>query len=150
MESFTDSSWEGGSCSCDGNAEVPGGPEPPLGLPGLSVEGGRIWASCGRVGKKNQIRKGEGKDGQPDQYDKYLFVDEWAYGVIRKCADCAPKARQVFDICTLLEQRCRDLSIRNRAAKRRLPNAYCWIDRNKDSIPVEVLSDVVLKYYKKA
>jgi hypothetical protein len=74
----------------------------------------------------------------PDEDDTYEYRSGHFFQVLVGAAGMAPIAAVLFAMCTVLEDRLtnegRQLSERSRWAKRRLANAYAWLDRNVGQI----------------
>jgi hypothetical protein len=79
------------------------------------------------AGKPNQIRKGDGPDGVPDEWDNYDYKDDKFYKRLCARANGEPKAKYLFLVCRLLENQFDWLPRRSRFAARRVPNAYAWL-----------------------
>jgi hypothetical protein len=93
----------------------------------------------------NRIKKGMGPDAKPDLYDHYPYKEGHFYNVIVRPGEIPPASKIVFRICDLAERADVDrrLSWRDRWAKRRIANAYAWLDLNE-----KILRDSdVLKWY---
>jgi hypothetical protein len=99
--------------------------------------------------KKNKIKKGEGRDGRPDEWDRYEYHGKLAHQMFQHLGESQPSAKLVFAVCRLLEEReskgDHRLSTRNRAAKRRMPNAYAWLDRNSLVLPLLGFAECVMR-----
>jgi hypothetical protein len=118
------------------SSSPPGGP--PLEL-GFCCPPGAPALSCGgRPRKPNKVRKGEGRDSKKDEWDDYSAVGGHFYQVLLRGSGRPPIAAALFALCAALEKRLGaengELSKRNRWAKRRVANAYAWLDRNAGSI----------------
>jgi hypothetical protein len=91
----------------------------------------------------NRIKKGTGpesKCGSPDKYDRYPFdTCSIAYGRLRLLGFLEISIRDLILVGNIIENYLEDqgvrLSRRNRAAHRRKPNAFHWIDENWTRIP---------------
>jgi hypothetical protein len=96
-----------------------------------------------RFGKIKQLAKGHGKDAAKDDYDKYDFKSGHCYNLFHGIECHAPLAKVIFEVCKLLIQNHtiaqRTLLPMNRWAKRRMPNAYAWLDRNQEMVTDEEL-----------
>jgi hypothetical protein len=118
-----------------GPASPPGGPPLELGFPSPPPP---APDRGGRSRKPNKVKKGEGRDAQEDEWDKYPATSGHFYQVLVCGGGKAPIAATLFALCGAIEDRVRakggELSERNRWAKRRVPNAYAWLDRNAGSI----------------
>jgi hypothetical protein len=87
--------------------------------------------------KKNKIKKGQGADGVPDPCgrDNYPFEKGYFYTLLKQRLRARPLKPQLMDFCAAIEERTpTPLPARNRWAKRRLPNAYGWLDECRESI----------------
>jgi hypothetical protein len=101
--------------------------------------------SKGRVGNReshhNQIKKGEGRDAKKDFWDFYVYEHGFFYEQLRKIEKNSISAKLVFEICRVLREKDRTdkqkLEKANRWAKRRMPNAYAWLDRQREKISKE-------------
>lgn len=106
----------------------PGGFFPPLPFP----------VKKGWTGKRNKVKKGCGPDAREDESDDYPYADGHFYTLACQSGEKPPTARVVFEVCRIVAARLqaarRDASRLNRWGKRRMPNAYAWLDKNRDLI----------------
>jgi hypothetical protein len=85
--------------------------------------------------RKNKIKKGDGPDAKGDPNDHYPFYEGFAYSHLRRHFGKNPPASVVFEVCRAVVRLAPgQLSEQNRWAKRRLPNAYAWLDANRATI----------------
>jgi hypothetical protein len=84
------------------------------------------------------VKKGDGRDAKPDDSDGYAYSKGHFYQVIFRATGKAPIAAVLFGLCAAIAARLKDagrqLTERNRWAKRRVANAYAWLDRNESQI----------------
>jgi hypothetical protein len=89
-------------------------------------------------GRRNQIKKGEGRDAQEDLFDHYDFYGKSAHQMFQQAGETQPSAKLVFEVCKCLVEHDsgtqKVLSFQNRWAKRRMPNAYAWLDQNSSAL----------------
>jgi hypothetical protein len=99
--------------------------------------------SKGRAGNHNLIKKGEGRDAKKDPSDNYAYEEGFFYRELRSLVGKPPFAKLVFEICKVLREQDRTgkppLEAANRWAKRRMPNAYAWLDRQWGKVTKEEL-----------
>jgi hypothetical protein len=134
-------------CVVSGVSERPGRsvwPSPPT--VGFGDAGAGVGFPVGLVGpgdggrerKRNKIKKGEGRDAEKDEWDDYDYLKGHFYCLLRNGGGSVPKSKQLFGVCKKVEEvmksRGCELSERNRWAKRRIANAYAWLDRNVSQI----------------
>jgi hypothetical protein len=111
----------------------------------------KVAKSKGKAGNRkphrNQIKKGEGRDAKKDFWDFYDYQHGFFYGELRKIEENSLSAKLVFEICKVLRQKDRTdkepLETANRWAKRRMRNAYAWLDRHREKISKEEFLDCV-------
>jgi hypothetical protein len=96
-----------------------------------------------RTPRKNAIRKGQGVDAKPDRFDRYPYHLGYFHRILGREFGTWPKAPEVFAICAKIESKVSSVSLRNRWAKRRLPNAYAWLDHNQALVSDEAFCSVV-------
>jgi hypothetical protein len=112
-------------------------------------ETSKVAKGKGRAGDRephrNQIKKGEGRDARKDFFDCYDYEHGFFYEELRKIETNPPSAKLVFEICKVLREKHRSdkelLETANRWAKRRMPNAYAWLDRQREKISKEEILD---------
>jgi hypothetical protein len=108
----------------------------------LGVSGRQHAKSALSVGgrKKNQIKKGEGKDAKKDERDGYDYVNGHFYGVLTRMNDGQLGAKTLFKVVLFAYRDSKQpLLPLNRWCKRRMPNAYSWLDDNKSRIDNDLL-----------
>jgi hypothetical protein len=93
--------------------------------------------------KKNQTKKGDGKDAKADEFDKYEYAKGWSYKVFEQELGHAPKSQLVFAVCKTIRGAYRAASYQNRWAKRRFANAFAWLDRNQELIELDLLKRAI-------
>jgi hypothetical protein len=116
-------------------------------------ETSKVAKGKGRAGdrepKHNRIKKGTGKDAKADPFDGYHFQSGYFFEVLNSMGERPPSAKLLFKLCNVLQQQERKgqppLELRNRWAKRRIPNAYAWLDRQKNKITKEEFYDCLIK-----
>jgi hypothetical protein len=93
----------------------------------------------------NLVKKGEGRDAKKDLWDNYLYDEGFFYGVLYKTEGKSPSAKLVFEVCKVLREQDRSgkdpFEPANRWAKRRMANAFAWLDRHKGKISTEEFLD---------
>jgi hypothetical protein len=95
--------------------------------------------------KKNQVRKGDGPDSQPDPAgrDNYRYEDGYFYQRLRDMIQKAP-AKVVIAFCkAVMRASPAGLSPTNRWVTRRVPCAYGWLDENRMFISEEVVEECI-------
>lgn len=93
-----------------------------------------------RTTHPNQQKKGTGKDAKPDPYDHYPYTSGYFFQLLTSMGERAPSAKLMFELGKVLREQVRSdppLEVANRWAKRRLPNAYAWLDRQQKKISRE-------------
>jgi hypothetical protein len=93
----------------------------------------------GRVSAKpNKVQKGSGPDAKKDPMDDYAYTEGHFHQVLVAAGLKGTSAKVIFGVCKRLvqvhEEDCLKLSRMNRWAKRRLANAYAWLDQNASLI----------------
>jgi hypothetical protein len=85
--------------------------------------------------------KNQKPDARPDPFDQYPYTTGHFYDLCMTVIEKELKMVDLFVLCTKIEKHHNDpiahllpLSPRNRAAKRRMANAYAWLEINKDVI----------------
>jgi hypothetical protein len=88
--------------------------------------------------RKNRMKKGAGKDSKKDSRDGYDYVHGHFFGVLTALNTKQLSAKTLFSLVVLAHQRVDEQTTNlNRWAKRRMPNAYCWLDENRGIISDE-------------
>jgi hypothetical protein len=104
-----------------------------------------IHSSSSASTKKNRVRKGEGPDAGPDRLgrDHYAFRIGHFYALLKQRLGWEPWKWELMAFCTAIEDGALGLpEKRNRYARRRMPNAYGWLDDNQarsGGIPQDVV-----------
>jgi hypothetical protein len=134
------------NCFSDGNFDEPAiavVPRPcyPV-LPAFGV----FWGAHARLmlraaaGRKNRIKKGEGKDARKDSRDGYDYARGHFFGVLTGLNVTQLSAKVLFRVVALAQGRAgKQTTNLNRWGKRRVPNAYCWLDENRGIISDELI-----------
>jgi hypothetical protein len=114
---------------------------PPAGqLAVVVVEHGKSALSVGGR-KKNQIKKGEGKDARKDPRDGYDYVNGPFFSILKNMNGGQLGAKTLFKLAVLVQRDSRQsLTPLNRWCKRRMPNAYSWLDENISRIDRDLLA----------
>jgi hypothetical protein len=98
--------------------------------------------------RRNRIPKGQGPDSKRDAQDRYDFTAGHFYAVALELDHMAPSSALLFAICKAIREKCsttgRTLRHMNRWAKRRIANAYAWLDKNRDVIPDDLFRECFL------
>jgi hypothetical protein len=89
-------------------------------------------------GNSNKVRKGDGPESRlnaPDPWDNYRFEDHSpAFKRLRELVNINVKATEIMILSTAIENRLiredRNLTTRNRAARKRKAPAFHWLDEN--------------------
>jgi hypothetical protein len=85
--------------------------------------------------RKNKIKKGEGRDAKKDGRDNYLYYEGHYFEVLSSLQKKPVNSKVLFELCKVVEARAQlPLTALNRWAKRRMPNAYAWLDENESAI----------------
>jgi hypothetical protein len=109
---------------------------PPRQTPELPVLPENPIAESNSGPKKNKIKKGFGPDSKSDEDDGYNFQLGYFYQRLKKFFGRTPPAGLVFEICQrVLKGSAMPLTDLNRWGRRRMGNAYAWLDRNQGRIP---------------
>jgi hypothetical protein len=103
--------------------------------------------------KQNKIAKGDGeqsKANRPDPYDEYPFeTKSRSYYRILTLGYRKVGLAQIVQIRTFIENAFKRTGLqfrsRNRAARRRKPNAFHWIDANSPMVGMALLDAAVIK-----
>jgi hypothetical protein len=132
------------SLSLSPTCQSPSPVAPPVADPGQKTQPpGRSdhAQSMVRERKKNTIKKGEGRDAKKDDKDNYQYCEGHSFKMLRVLQKKKPVSSKVlFELCRLVEERATGtLTTLNRWAKRRMPNAYAWLDDNEKGIGDELM-----------
>jgi hypothetical protein len=87
--------------------------------------------------KKNQIRKGEGKDAKKDPRDGYEYVNGIFFGILKDMNGGQLGAKTLFKLIVLVQ---RDNKQTLTSLNRWMPNAYSWLDENSSHIDLNLLA----------
>jgi hypothetical protein len=99
---------------------------------------------------RNKIKKGEGKDARPDARDHYPFETGQAYQDITRFNGGPALAPIVFGIAKgLADQFSEQVTPLNRFARRRVPNAYSWMDDHWHLVDQTLLADLFHAVYRR-
>jgi hypothetical protein len=118
--------------------EHPGGDVLPLPPAPRARRGGRRRAAVDVPRKKNKIAKGDGRDAKPDPRDGYNYQIGNFFPILARLNGAALTAKVLFPFIEIIARTVPVSVNPNRFAKRRIPNAYCWLDENRNDIPEEV------------
>jgi hypothetical protein len=94
-----------------------------------------LSASVFEQNVKKRAKKGTGPDAKRDPRDGYNFRNGRSFNLTQRWFGRALPLKLLSPICTLIASRSLvPLTKLNRFAKRRMSNAYCWLDENHDRI----------------
>jgi hypothetical protein len=92
--------------------------------------------------KKNKIKKGEGRDAKKDDRDNYRYSEGHYFKVLSSLQKKPVNSKVLFELCKVVKASAQGpLTALNRWAKRRMANAYSWLDENERTIGDEFVKE---------
>jgi hypothetical protein len=124
------------------------GPDSQTASQSVMTEGVVVGRRGRKSAKPNKITKGFGPDGKKgkgwDRDDNYQPKTGHFFWVLAPAGSVGPHAKELNMICEMAEKAHKgQVESRRRAAKRRKPNAYAWLDQHEGTLT----DQEVLRWY---